>query len=470
MQNKEGRKSKINNNQITNNSSNNKHLDENILINKLIPKNKNCKTMPNTNSNSNILRNKTQESKTNISNFNQNKLTKNNTNIGKDKKPKNIHIPITNHEKVNIDKKSIKLNNTTKQKTPNKTNPIDKSKKLKLIKKNTIVNENKKNPFAKTKSNNDVINSNNDKRKKSDNVRTKNEPKPKNKKIDEKENGFNTQKLLEFLISLSPINTSKYDDLISNNMSKIIELENKIADISKMTQYDIIKLTMDENNENNKITTKQNIEIINKESNMRKDIYKLFFNFITDLLEQINKLSNNIASQETNDLIFKDNTSSSNDNLFLNNNISDLSNNSLFVSNIEEEFCERLINITKSFISSDIDLNDLKSNFDGDEKKKYEKDDIFKDEEKNIDFYNDYNCITKSKSKNIFMVHPNEILDKIENEKKDKKVIHHYSNSLKVNSNLEKLEGKINNDDENMNSDTIGNLYNLEKLKNCNIF
>ncbi len=54
--------------------------------------------------------------------------------------------------------------------------------------------------------------------------------------------------------------------------------------------------------------------------------------------------------------------------------------------------------------------------------------------------------------------------------KKNKKVIHHYSNSLKVNSNLEKLEGKINNDDDNINSDIIGNIGNLEKLKNCQIF
>ena len=55
--------------------------------------------------------------------------------------------------------------------------------------------------------------------------------------------------------------------------------------------------------------------------------------------------------------------------------------------------------------------------------------------------------------------------------KKDKKVIHHYSNSLKVNSNLEKLESKVNNDEDTMkNNDTIGNVGNLEKLKNCNIF
>ena len=476
MQGKDLKKSKINNNPNINSSSNNKHIDENILINKLIQKNKNSKTMPINNSNSNIIR---QESKNNSCNFNPNKLSKNNTNIEKEKKPKNIHTPISNHEKTFNDNKVTKSTISTKQKTPNKINPIEKSKKAKITKKNTVVNEFKKNPFLKPKTNYDNLNNNininniNDKRKKSDNgnYRAKNEGKQKNNKLEEKVNEFNTQKLLEFLISLSPIDTSKCDDLISNNMSKIIDLENQIKDISKITQYEILKLTSDENNENNKITTKQNLEIINKESNMRKDIYKLFFNFITDLLEQINKLSNNIAGQEISDLNIRDNTSSSNDGLFLNNNISDFSNNSLFISNIEEEFCEKLINITRSFISSDIDLNDLKSNFDG-EDKKCEKDDMFKEDEKFIDNNNEYNSITKAKYKNIFMVHPNEILDKIENEKKkDKKVIHHYSNSLKVNSNLEKLEGKVNNDEDSMKkNDTIGYVGNLEKLKNCNIF
>jgi hypothetical protein len=481
MQSKESKKSKINNNQNINTSSNNKHIDENILINKLIQKNKNSKTIPKNNSNSNITRVKTQESKTNTSNFNPNKLSKNNTNIEKEKKPKNIHTPISNHEKIYNDNKVTKSTISTKQKTPNKINHTEKSKKAKITKKHTLANESKKNPFLRSKTNYDNLNNNininniNDKRKKSDNVnnRAKNEGKQKNNKLEEKENEFNTQKLLEFLISLSPIDTSKCDDLISNNMSKIIDLENQIKDISKTTQYEILKLTSDENNKNNKITTKQNLEIINKESNMRKDIYKLFFNFITDLLEQINKLSNNIARQEISDLNLRDNTSSSNDGLFLNNNISDFSNNSLFISNIEEEFCERLINITRSFISSDIDLNDLKSNFDG-EDKKFEKDDMFKEDEKIIDNNNnnEYNSIAKTKYKNIFMVHPNEILDKIENEKKkDKKVIHHYSNSLKVNSNLEKLESKVNNDEDTMkNNDTIGNVGNLEKLKNCNIF
>ena len=46
MQSKESKKSKINNNQNINTSSNNKHIDENILINKLIQKIKIQKQYP----------------------------------------------------------------------------------------------------------------------------------------------------------------------------------------------------------------------------------------------------------------------------------------------------------------------------------------------------------------------------------------------------------------------------------------
>ena len=407
MQSKDSKKFKNNNNQNNNSSTNNKHLEDNILINKLIPKNKNSKIITNNNSNSNILKTKNQESKVNTSNFNQNKISKNSINVEKEKKTKNIHIPINTHEKNN----EKKIGKIIKQKTPNKAYNIDKTKKPKITKK-TGIYESKKKSFIKSKTLYD------DKRKKGDNnsYRLKKEKKEKKKQNDVKDNGFNTQKLLEFLISLSPIDTSKCDDLISNNMNKIIELENKIAEISKNTEIEILKIINDENNNGNKITTKQNLEIINIESNMRKDIYKLFFNFITELLEQINKLSNNIANQEINDLNFKD-SSSNNDNLFINNsnNVSDMSYNSLFVSNIEEEFCEKLINITKSFIGSDIDLLDLKSNFDIDDKNKKNENDLFFNEEDNkvIDNNsNDYNCILKSRSKKIFMIHPNEILNK----------------------------------------------------------
>ena len=154
-----------------------------------------------------------------------------------------------------------------------------------------------------------------------------------------------------------------------------------------------------------------------------------------------------------------------------NNIISDNSNtNSLFISNIEGEFCEKLINITKSFISSDIDLNDLKSNFDNEDFLFDKNNRLFKDNENKIS--NDdkeFNFIFKDKIKNI---HPNEILNKIQNdEKKNKRVIHHYSNSLRVNSNLEKLEEKINKDDEAEEIETSKKEgINLEKLKNCLIF
>ena len=489
MQNKEQKKTKNNNNQNINSSSNNKNLEEYFLINKLIQRNKNSKSITNNNSNSNILRANTLEPKVNANTNSQNKSIKNNTltdndkqNItykDKEKKTKSIFLPPSFHDKIGSEKKATKTGGAAKKKTPIKLEVPDKKNKNKLSKRISGINDQKKNPFLKSKYSNEI----NDKKKKNDgNNKNKNNKKETNKK-DKIENGLNTQKLLEFLISLSPIDTSKCDDLISNNMNKIIELENKIKEISKITDNEIKKITNDENNKN-KITTKQNIEIINKESKMRKEIYILFFNFIMGLLEQINKLSNHIANQEINDLNIKDNNSSSNDNLFINsNNGSDMSNNSLFVSNIEEEFCEKLINITKSFISSDIDLNDLRSNFDNPDNQserinlsrwnKIENGDMVNGgDNKIIDFNdNDYDLFLKNHNKKMIMIHPNEILNKIQNEeKKNKKVIHHYSNSLKVNSNLEKLEGKINNDDDNINSDIIGNIGNLEKLKNCQIF
>jgi len=490
MQNKEQKKIKNINNQNINSSSNNKNLEEYFLINKLVQKNKNSKSITNNNSNSNILRENTLESKINANTNNQNKSIKNNTltdndkqNIickDKEKKTKSIFLPPSFHDKIGSEKKATKTGGVAKKKTPIKLEVPDKKNKNKISKRISGINEQKKNPFIKSKNSNEI----NDKKKKNDygNNKNKNNKKETNKK-DKIENSLNTQKLLEFLISLSPIDTSKCDDLISNNMNKIIELENKIKEKSKITENEIKNITNNENNKN-KITTKQNIEIINKESKMRKEIYILFFNFIMGLLEQINKLSNHIANQEINDLNMKDNNSSSNDNLFINsNNGSEMSNNSLFVSNIEEEFCEKLINITKSFISSDIDLNDLRSNFDNPDNQserinlsrwnKIENGDMANgDDNKIIDFNdNDYNLFLENHNKKMIMIHPNEILNKIQNEeKKNKKVIHHYSNSLKVNSNLEKLEGKINNDDDNINSDIIGNIGNLEKLKNCQIF
>ena len=487
MQNKESKKCKV---------TNNKNISSTTIDKKLISKNRNSKIISNNSSNTNIHRVKTIEQK--ISTNNQNKFNKINNNIDndkqnnngkekeKEKKSKNIHNPSNYHDKINNDKKLTKTGGIIKQKTSTKLDIIEEKKKCKIIKKNSGINESKKNPLLKNKDKDNI----NEKKKKKEVVyyKSKNIKKERNKN----ENSIGTQRLLDFLIALTPIDTSKCEELINNNMNKIIELERDITDIVKITQGEIEKILNNEKekiygkeNKSNRITTKQNIEIINKESYMRKKIYILFFNFITQLLEQINQLSNNITNttnQETNDLNNINDTNPNND-LFINNNSSVGSNNSLFVSNIEEEFCERLINLTKSFISSDIDIGDLNSNNGNRENKIEDKKDInlndveneniFNDEDyKNIESNsNEFNSILKSKSKKMFMIHPNEILDKIQNEdKKERKVLHHYSNSLKVNSNLEKLEGKINTDDDNINEETIKSHGNLERLKNCNIF
>ena len=508
MKNKDSKKVKNTNNQNNNSNPNNKNLEDYFLINKLIPKNKNSKMISNNSSNANILWVKTQE-KSNINTNNQNKPNKSNIVLEnvrqsingkeKEKKNKNVYMPL-NLDKIGSDKKCSKAR-VTKTKTPIN---LEVNKKLKITNKNTGINDVKKNQFFKNKDKDkDSINYN-DRRKKNDNGNYKsksesvNDKKENNNKKNEllesedKSNSIGTQKLLEFLVALTPIDTSKCEELINNNMNKIIELENKTSEIVKMAQNEIDKISNDDingkRNKDNKLNTEQNIEIINIESNMRKNIYIIFFDFIAQLLEQINQLSYNIANQDINNLNIMD-TSSSNNDLFINN--TNMGNNSLFISNIEEEFCEKLFNITKSFVSSDIDLADLNSNYNGNianfsnggkivnipEERDFnlEDDNLSNDNDddnKIINYNNnEYNVVLKSKSKTLFKIHPNEILDKIHNEeKKDRKVLHHYSNSLRVNSNLEKLEGKINNDDDNENSDTIESLGNLEKFKNCNIF
>ena len=236
------------------------------------------------------------------------------------------------------------------------------------------------------------------------------------------------------------------------------------------TQEEVEEISNKENKnlnnlKENRISLEQNIEIINKESKMRKDVYIILFNFITQLLEQINKLSNNIAENELTEL----NNVSNNDNIFLisnKNNCSITSNNSLFASEIQDEFCGQLMNLTQSFMNNDFDISRI--NFNGDIKfGKNLDDNLFNDD----DDFKEYNALLKNKSKKTGMMHPNEILNKIKNDdKKNKKVIHHYSNSLRVNSNLEKLEEKINNDEDNINIEQFENLRNMMQQNNCSIF
>ena len=468
MQPKDSKKIKATN-QNSNQISNNKKIENKIIINKVISKTKSSKLSPDSNTHSQ----KTTEQKINSNIHSKIK------NINYEKKNKKM---TSNYQtKTSYERRGSKYGPLSKQKISHKITTADK-KTHKNSKKNSCIFESKKNPFVKQKTNDDIA----EKKKKIEfykNYANIINSKQQNNVNNENITGIGTRKLLEFLVTLSPIDTSKCDELITKNISKIIEIENKIKDIIQGTQDEIKNIKDKYESENkgkntdnsgyNKIHLEKNIEIIGKESKMRKSIYKLLFSFIMQLLEQINKLSYNIANKELNNI-------PNNDNLFMNNNNpSIISNNSLFISDIQDDFCERLFNITKSFISSDIDLSEINGKNNGDIKNNAENfgkildDNLFKDEEEIID-YNRFDSGEILKSKKNGMIHPNEILDKVQNnEKKDKKIIHYYSNSLKVNSNLEKLEKKKNKDEENIKDeqfDNIDNIDNFNKGKNCIIY
>ena len=432
-------------------NSKNKRFEGNVLINKLLTKTKSTK-IPDDNNTQNK---KNQDVKNNTS---TKKLTSDITITELEKNQKKEKTISKFQTKSNIEKDKNK-NDLTKSKISDKINKRDKKTRKNTAK---ILKpfEQKKKPFERAKTN--VFNIKNNKNiNKIQNI---------NK---EKKSRNETKKLLELLASISPVNADKCNNLISNNLNKIIELENKVKEIMMTTQEEVEEIYNKENKnlnnlEENKISLEQNIEIINKESKMRKDIYIILFSFITELLEQINKLSNNIAENDLAEL----NNISNNDNPFLinnNNNGSITTNNSLFASEIQEEFCGRLMNITKSFMNNDFDISQINYNNNDDINfgKNFD-DNLFNDDDED---FKEYNNLLKNKSKKSGMMHPNEILNKIKNDdKKNKKLIHHYSNSLKVNSKLEKLEEKINNDEDNIKIEQFGNLRNMMQKNNCSIF
>jgi len=448
---------KPNNSQGSNINQKNKRLENKVCINEILIKTKSSK-MPTDNS---IHNQKNKEVRNNKITKKFSSEAKMNTKEKQLQKKKNSSKYQT--KSIN-DKTHSKVDSSTKSKVSNNLISTEKkTNKNKVIpKKNSKVSEHKKSPFMRSKTNyinsKRMVNINNGK-----NINEETGTRP------------GTKKLLELLKSLSPIDKSKCNQLIDHNINQILELENKIKEIIIQTQEEIEVINNNGNkntnddNEEDKIGLEQNLEIINKESKMRKDIYIILFSFIKELLEQINYLSYDIANQELSEL----NNLPNNDNLFFinnNNNTSITSNNSLFVPEIQEEFCGRLLNITKSFINSEFDISEIKFMNGGEMKfgKNYE-DNLFNDDED----YKEYNNLLKNKSKKNMLMHPNEILNKIKNEElknKDKKIIHHYSNSLKVNSNLEKLEEKINNDEDNINSDQFGNLKNMMQKNNCFIF
>lgn len=429
-------------------NSKNKKIDDKMLINKLLTKTKSSK-IPN---DSNTQNKKYHDIKNNT----QTKKLSSEIKINEQDKNKKKEKTVSKYQtKSNNDRDKNKID-YIKSKISGKLD-----KKEKKSKRNTPriskAFDPKMKPFERAKTN--YINSKK--------IKNLNKFKNINK---EKESGIESKKLFELLASLSPIDTNRCNNLINNNLSKIIELENKVKEIMMKTQEEVEEISNKENKnlnnlKENRISLEQNIEIINKESKMRKDVYIILFNFITQLLEQINKLSNNIAENELTEL----NNVSNNDNIFLinnKNNCSITSNNSLFASEIQDEFCGQLMNLTQSFMNNDFDISRI--NFNGDIKfGKNLDDNLFNDD----DDFKEYNALLKNKSKKTGMMHPNEILNKIKNDdKKNKKVIHHYSNSLRVNSNLEKLEEKINNDEDNINIEQFENLRNMMQQNNCSIF
>ena len=452
MQVKDSKASKNNSSNVSNTGNKTKRLENKVQINQILPKNINSKSPIMNHKNDQ----KSQEMRNNKIKKRLN--TENNINTkDKLKGKKNLKY----QTKLSNDKSITKVDSSAKSKISHKFNTGDKkTKKNRTIsKKNSNLNEPKKNLFMRANTN--YIN----------NQRKENINNIKNKK-EESGNNFETKKLLQILASLYPVDNSKCNNLLKTNLSKILELENKIKEIIIQTQDEVemIKNKGNQNisnddNEEKYISLEENIEIINKESKTRKVIYELLFGFITQILEQINKLSNNIANQELSQL----NNLPNNDNLFMsnNNNASLESHNSLFVSEIQDDLYDRLNNITRSFINNDIDLSAINYKNTGDInfKKNFE-DNLFNDDED----YNDYQNLFVGKTKKS-MIHPKEILDKIEKEeKKEKKIVHHYSNSHMVFSNYDKLEEKTNKNEDNNNIEQSGKVKKTFHNNNCFIF
>ena len=288
MQPKDSKNLKATNSQGSNISSKNKRLENNVLINKILLKPKNSK-MPLDN---NIQNQKNKEVR-------NNKITKrlsSDININtKEKLPKKKNVS-KYQTKSNNDKSHNKVDSSTKSKNSNNLNTTEKkvNKNKAMPKKNSRLFENKKSTLVRSKTN--YINS----------KRMANINNEKNMN-EESGSGTGTKKLMELLKTLSPIDKSKCNKLLDHNINQIIELENKIKEIIIQTQEEIEVINKKENKNTNadieeNIGLEQNIEVINKESKMRKDIYIILFDFIKELLEQINYLSYDIANQELTEL------------------------------------------------------------------------------------------------------------------------------------------------------------------------
>jgi hypothetical protein len=195
----------------------------------------------------------------------------------------------------------------------------------------------------------------------------------------------------------------------------------------------------------------KNIKLIQTESKIRYETYKTYFTFIFEILEKIKILAkkqleeeNNINLRNENPLIKinennqydsflndKSNTFYRIGNLEINGN----STNSNFISSINEDFYQKFINGSKSFTNNEktIRMNEDNEN-DNDSDESIIINNFSKETNsivnKNSSLPKEQNSnLNKSKSKKIFLVHPNQILESMG----IAKIKHRYSSSLRIN-------------------------------------
>ena len=195
----------------------------------------------------------------------------------------------------------------------------------------------------------------------------------------------------------------------------------------------------------------KNIKLIQTESKIRYETYKTYFTFIFEILEKIKLLAkkqleeeNNINIRNENPLIKinennqydsflndKSNTFYRIGNLEINGN----STNSNFISSINEDFYQKFINGSKSFTNNE---NTIRMNEDNENDNDSDESIIINNFSKETNSIVNKNSslpkeqnsnLNKSKSKKIFLVHPNQILESMG----ITKIKHRYSSSLRIN-------------------------------------
>ena len=253
------------------------------------------------------------------------------------------------------------------------------------------------------------------------------------------------KKILGMFVTLQQPIDKNSDESIYNEEMKM--LSDKISGIilNNNINNEYILNTSNENLIN------KNLKLIQTESKIRYETYKTYFTFIFEILEKIKILAkkqleeeNNINLRNENPLIKinennqydsflndKSNTFYRIGNLEINGN----STNSNFISSINEDFYQKFINGSKSFTNNE---NTIRMNEDNENDNDSDESIIINNFSKETNSIVNKNSslpkeqnsnLNKSKSKKIFLVHPNQILESMG----IAKIKHRYSSSLRIN-------------------------------------